>query len=147
MKSKTFNVAFYIRLSREDGDNLESESITNQRDLLHIFLEKTEEKLVYIDEYVDDGFTGSNFDRPSWKRLMADIDSGKVNTIITKDLSRMGRDYISMGEYIERIFPRAFVSAVYVVDRMSPADDVKRGLIERLRIDRNARHSRFVHNF
>ena len=104
MKSKTFNVALYIRLSREDGDNLESESITNQRDLLHLFLEKTKEKLVYIDEYVDDGFTGSNFDRPSWKRLMRDLENGKVNTIITKDLSRMGRDYISMGEYIERIF-------------------------------------------
>ena len=70
MKNITFNVAFYIRLSREDGDNMESESITNQRDLLHIFLEKTKEKLLYIDEYVDDGFTGSNFNRPSWKRLM-----------------------------------------------------------------------------
>ena len=104
MKGKTFNTALYIRLSREDGDNLESESITNQRDLLHLFLEKTKEKLVYIDEYVDDGFTGSNFDRPSWKRLMRDLENGKVNTIITKDLSRMGRDYISMGEYIERIF-------------------------------------------
>lgn len=105
MKGKTFNVALYIRLSREDGDNMESESITNQRDLLQMFLEKTEEKLIYIDEYVDDGVSGSTFDRPSWKRLIADIDSGKVNTIITKDLSRMGRDYISMGEYIERIFP------------------------------------------
>ena len=90
MKSKTFNTALYIRLSREDGDNLESESITNQRDLLHLFLEKTEEKLVYIDEYIDDGFTGSNFDRPSWKRLIKDLENGKINTIITKDLSRMG---------------------------------------------------------
>ena len=105
MKNKTFNTALYIRLSREDGDNLESESITNQRDLLHLFLEKTKEKLIYIDEYVDDGFTGSNFDRPAWKRLIKDLENGKVNTIITKDLSRMGRDYISMGEYIERIFP------------------------------------------
>ena len=116
MKGKTFNTALYIRLSREDGDNLESESITNQRDLLHLFLEKTKEKLVYIDEYVDDGFTGSNFDRPSWKRLMRDLENGKVNTIITKDLSRMGRDYISMGEYIERIFPERGIRYIAIND-------------------------------
>ena len=116
MKSKTFNVALYIRLSREDGDNLESESITNQRDLLHLFLEKTTEKLVYIDEYVDDGFTGSNFDRPSWKRLIKDLENNKVNTIITKDLSRMGRDYISMGEYIERIFPEKGIRYIAIND-------------------------------
>ncbi len=116
MKGKTFNTALYIRLSREDGDNMESESITNQRDLLHLFLEKTKEKLVYIDEYVDDGFTGSNFDRPSWKRLITDIENGKVNTIITKDLSRMGRDYISMGEYIERIFPERGIRYIALND-------------------------------
>ena len=116
MRYKTFNTALYIRLSREDGDNMESESITNQRDLLHLFLEKTKEKLVYIDEYVDDGFTGSNFDRPSWKRLMKDLENGKVNTIITKDLSRMGRDYISMGEYIERIFPEKGIRYIAIND-------------------------------
>lgn len=116
MKSKTYNCALYIRLSREDGDNMESESIKNQRDLIHMFLERTEEKLVYIDEYVDDGFTGSNFDRPSWKKLLTDIDNGKVNTIITKDLSRMGRDYISMGEYIERIFPERGIRYIAIND-------------------------------
>lgn len=116
LKSKTYNCALYIRLSREDGDNMESESIKNQRDLIHMFLEKTEEKLVYIDEYVDDGFTGSNFDRPSWKKLLTDIDNGKVNTIITKDLSRMGRDYISMGEYIERIFPERGIRYIAIND-------------------------------
>ncbi len=116
MKGKTFNVAIYIRLSREDGDNMESESIANQRNLIHLFLEKTSEKLYYVDEYVDDGFTGSNFDRPSWKRLLADIESGKINTIITKDLSRMGRDYISMGEYIERIFPERGIRYIAIND-------------------------------
>lgn len=116
MKDKTFNVALYIRISREDGDNMESESITNQRGLLQMFLEKTQEKLIYVDEYVDDGFSGSTFDRPSWKRVIADIDSGKVNTIITKDLSRMGRDYISMGEYIERIFPERGIRYIAIND-------------------------------
>lgn len=116
MKSKTYNCALYIRLSREDGDNMESESIKNQRDLLHMFLEQTDEKLCYIDEYVDDGFTGSNFDRPAWQRLLTDIESGKVNAIITKDLSRMGRDYISMGEYIERIFPERGIRYIAIND-------------------------------
>lgn len=116
MKCKIFNVALYIRLSREDGDNMESESIKNQRELLQMFLEKTKEKLIYIDEYVDDGISGSTFDRPSWKRLIKDIDNGKINTIITKDLSRMGRDYISMGEYIERIFPERDIRYIAIND-------------------------------
>lgn len=115
-KSKTYNVGLYIRLSREDGDNMESESITNQRDFLNMFLERTTENLFYIDEYVDDGFTGSNFDRPSWKRLITDIENGKINTIITKDLSRMGRDYISMGEYIERKFPEKGIRYIAIND-------------------------------
>lgn len=115
-KSKTFNVGLYIRLSREDGDNLESESISNQRDFLNLHLQRSTENLFYIDEYIDDGFTGSNFDRPSWKRLINDIENGRINTIITKDLSRMGRDYISMGEYIERIFPEKGIRYIAVTD-------------------------------
>lgn len=116
MKGKTYNTALYIRLSREDGDNLESESITNQREILQSYLEKTEEKLQYVDEYVDDGFTGSNFDRPAWQKLLTDIENKKINTIITKDLSRMGRDYISMGEYIERIFPERGIRYIALND-------------------------------
>lgn len=116
MKGKTYKVGLYIRLSREDGDNMESESIKNQRDILNMFLERTTENLLYVDEYVDDGFTGSNFDRPSWKKLLADIESKKINTIITKDLSRMGRDYISMGEYIERIFPERSIRYIAIND-------------------------------
>lgn len=116
MKGKTYKTALYIRLSREDGDNMESESIKNQRDLLQMFLEQTEEKLLFVEEYVDDGFTGSNFNRPAWQKLLTDIDSGKINTIITKDLSRMGRDYISMGEYIERIFPERGIRYIALND-------------------------------
>ncbi len=116
MSVKIFKIAFYIRLSREDGDNMESESITNQREILKLFLRKTKENFYYVDEYVDDGFTGSNFNRPSWKRLMEDIASGKVNTILTKDLSRMGRDYISMGNYIERIFPEQGIRYIAIND-------------------------------
>lgn len=116
MKGKTYKVALYIRLSREDGDNMESESISNQRDFLNMFLQRTTENLLYIDEYVDDGFTGGNFNRPSWQKLMADIENKKIDTIITKDLSRMGRDYISMGEYIERIFPERGIRYIAIND-------------------------------
>lgn len=116
MKGKTYNTALYIRLSRDDGDNLESESITNQREMLQTYLENTREKLLFVDEYVDDGFTGSNFDRPAWQRLLADIDNKKIDTIITKDLSRMGRDYISMGEYIERVFPERGIRYIAIND-------------------------------
>ena len=126
MKDKTYKTALYIRLSREDGDNMESESIKNQRDLLQMFLEQTKENLVFVNEYVDDGFTGSNFDRPSWKRQMTDIDNGKVNAIITKDLSRMGRDYISMGEYIERIFPEQGIRYIALNDDIDTRSEERR---------------------
>lgn len=95
---------------------MESESIKNQRDLLQQFLAKSQENFDYVDEYSDDGFTGSNFNRPSWERLLADIEHKKVDTIITKDLSRMGRDYISMGEYIERIFPERGIRYIAIND-------------------------------
>lgn len=77
----------YIRLSREDGDDRESESVENQRDLISQYIKEREE-LEYIDEYVDDGYTGTNFNRPSFIRLIEDVKSGRINTIITKDLSR-----------------------------------------------------------
>lgn len=113
---KTYKVAFYLRLSREDGDDMESESISNQRDFLDMYLKKTTEKLVYVAEYIDDGYSGGNFDRPSWRRLLMDIDNRVIDTIITKDLSRMGRDYISMGEYIEKIFPERGIRYIAIND-------------------------------
>lgn len=115
-KRKTYKTAIYIRLSREDGDNMESESIKNQRELIRLYIEKTKEDLIYVNEYVDDGWSGSNFDRPSWKRLMEDIKNDKINAIITKDLSRMGRDYIRMGEYIEIIFPENDIRYIAIND-------------------------------
>ena len=113
--SKTYNVAIYLRLSREDGDNLESESITNQRDFNLNYVSKQED-LTYIGEYVDDGYSGGNFERPSWEQLMKDIEDKKINTIITKDLSRMGRDYIAMGNYIEKVFPEKGIRYIAIND-------------------------------
>ena len=72
-----FNIAIYIRLSREDGDDLESESVTNQRSLLIGYLKA--QNLVAVDIYVDDGYTGTNFERPEFKRMLSDIENGKIN--------------------------------------------------------------------
>ena len=86
-QDREYMVGVYIRLSREDGDDRESESVENQRDIINKFIEEQKD-LKFIDEYVDDGYTGTNFDRPSFKRLIEDIEIGKINCVITKDLSR-----------------------------------------------------------
>lgn len=116
-KSIDYNVGIYIRLSREDDDKtLESESITNQRSLLLQYVK--ENNLRVYDIYVDDGFTGTNFDRPEFKRLISDIESKKVNMVITKDMSRLGRDYIGTGELVEKYFPMMGVRYIAVTDNI-----------------------------
>lgn len=115
MKKERYYVAIYLRLSREDGDDELSESIVNQRNFIMDYVNKHLD-LNYISEYIDDGYTGSNFDRPGWKKLLEDIKNMKINTIVTKDLSRMGRDYISMGNYIEREFPEKNIRYIAIND-------------------------------
>lgn len=117
--SSVYQVALYIRLSREDiksAKELESESITNQRDLLMRFVKENNLKL--YDCYVDDGYTGTNFNRPGFQRLISDIEAGKVNMVITKDLSRLGRDYIGVGEYLEKYFPTHNVRYIALTDNI-----------------------------
>jgi len=102
--SKVWNTCGYVRLSREDGDKEESNSITGQKDLIRNFLSQHPE-LRECGMRVDDGFTGSNFNRPAFQQMLADVKAGKINCIVVKDLSRFGREYLDAGEYIERIFP------------------------------------------
>ena len=109
-----FKIAIYIRLSREDGDDLESESVTNQRSLLIGYLKG--HNLDYVDIYVDDGYTGTNFERPGFKRMVEDIECGKINMVITKDLSRLGRDHVMTGFYVESFFPRNDVRYIALND-------------------------------
>ena len=94
----------YFRLSREDGDKMESDSITNQRMIIDRFLSRNPDLNIY-DVYIDDGYTGSNFNRPNVIRLIDDIKSRKVDCLIVKDLSRFGRNYHETGQYIEVVFP------------------------------------------
>lgn len=100
-------IALYLRLSKEDRSIAdESNSITNQRLILRKFVaERAEFDNYKIKEYIDDGFSGKNFERPGIKRLLEDIKAGRVYCVIVKDFSRFGRDYIETGNYIEKIFP------------------------------------------
>ena len=111
---ENYNAAIYIRLSKEDGDKEESESVINQRKILKSFAK--EKKIKIYDEYVDDGYSGTNFDRPNFKRMIYDIENGKVNMVITKSLSRLGRDYIETGRYIENYFPEHQVRYIAILD-------------------------------
>lgn len=113
-KNQTFKVAIYIRLSRDDGDGGESESIGNQRDILMRYIK--ENNLQFIDEYVDDGISGTTFERVGFQRMIADIEKQRINMVITKDLSRLGRDYIKTGYYIENYFPGNQVRYVSILD-------------------------------
>ena len=113
MGNNHFNVGLYIRLSRDDG-NVESDSIVSQRSLLNQYVKENHYKV--IDEYVDDGFTGTNFERPAFKRMIKDLEIGKINMIITKDMSRLGRDYIGTGELIEKYFPNHNIRYIAIND-------------------------------
>ena len=97
-----YHVALYIRLSKEDENEGPSESVNNQKSLLDDFVKK--HRLSVYDTYIDDGWSGTNFDRPDFQRMIGDIEAKKVNMVITKDLSRLGRDYIMTGHYMERYF-------------------------------------------
>ena len=109
-----YNAAIYLRLSKEDEDAGQSESIGNQRDFVTRYV--LEQGWNIVDVYLDDGFSGLNFDRPDFLRMIADIESKKVNLVITKDLSRLGRDYIDTGFYLERYFPQKNVRYIALND-------------------------------
>lgn len=108
------SAALYIRLSKEDERDGPSQSVTNQRAMLERYAD--EQQLPVYDIYIDDGFSGCTFDRPDFRRLLSDIEHGRVNTVITKDLSRLGRDYILTGHYLERYFPEHGVRYVSLLD-------------------------------
>jgi len=118
IKAVIYKVAIYIRLSKEDVDKGydESESIKNQKTLLIEYVQNLGYEYELVDIYIDPGYTGTNFNRPDFQRMIKDIEFGKVNMVITKDLSRLGRDYIETGEYIEKWFPEHEVRYVSVTD-------------------------------
>ncbi len=106
--------ALYCRLSLEDGKDNESMSISNQKLLLKDYAEKN--GMFNCEFYVDDGFTGRNFNRPAFQRMISDIESGRISCVITKDLSRLGRNYIESGSYMEVFFPKHNVRYIAITD-------------------------------
>ena len=106
--------ALYCRLSLEDGKDNESMSISNQKLLLKDYAEKN--GMFNCEYYVDDGFTGRNFNRPAFQRMISDIEAGKISCVITKDLSRLGRNYIESGSYMEVFFPKHNVRYIAITD-------------------------------
>ncbi len=109
-----YHAALYIRLSKEDECEGPSQSVTNQKSLLNEFVK--EQNLTVYDTYVDDGWSGTDFERPAFQRMIGDIEAKRVNMVITKDLSRLGRDYIMTGHYMERYFPEKKVRYISLLD-------------------------------
>ena len=114
-QEQVWNTCGYVRLSHEDGDKEESNSVTGQKDLIRDYLSRHPE-LRECGMKVDDGYTGSNFDRPAFQEMMAEVKAGKVNCTVVNDLSRFGRDHLGVGEYIEKIFPFMGVRFIAIND-------------------------------
>lgn len=120
MEEHIYFAAAYLRLSKDDGDidgsiKSESNSISSQRELVRSYI-KEHDDMQLFDIYVDDGYSGSDFDRPEFKRMMADIEAGDVDCVIVKDLSRLGRDHIEAGRLIQKTFPALNVRFIAVTD-------------------------------
>ena len=120
MQTKTFQAAVYLRLSREDGDVTEgskqvSNSIANQNELVRDYL-KSHPEIKVVSTYTDDGYSGVNFDRPEFQRMLSDIREDRIDCVIVKDLSRFGRNYIESGRYIEKIFPMLGIRFIAITD-------------------------------
>ncbi len=123
LRRKTnYTAAIYLRISRDDGDKVESDSIQNQRELINEYLKKHPE-ITKTREFVDDGYSGSNFERPSFIRMMTEIENRTIDCVVVKDLSRFGRNYIETGKYLERIFPVLEVRFLSVNDNYDSMDE------------------------
>ena len=110
-------VGIYTRRSFDDNEDKESNTITNQKEMINSFISK-ENNMTIVDYYVDDGYTGTTFDRPGFQEMMKDISDGRINTIIVKDLSRLGRNSLEVGKYIEEIFPLYNIRIIAINDNV-----------------------------
>ena len=117
-----YNTALYMRLSRDDENYGDSVSIETQRTILRQYAR--DNNLNVVDEYIDDGWSGTNFERPAFIRMMNDVEAGKINCIVTKDLSRFGREHVMMDYYLEFVFPEKEVRYIAVAEN----EDTEKGL-------------------
>ena len=117
LMAKDFNVGIYIRLSQEDKDKKyesDSESVINQKELLRGYVKNNNFNLV--KEYVDDGYSGTDFERPGFQSMLEDVNNKKINCVIVKDLSRLGRDHVMTGYYIETFFPENNIRFISILE-------------------------------
>ena len=116
--NEKYRVAAYLRLSQEDGDKDVSDSIVSQRNIIENKVKELGEDFIIVDYYIDDGYTGLNTDRPNFQRMLADIEKGIVNSIITKDLSRLSRNSFEANYYIELYFLERNIRYISVLDNV-----------------------------
>ena len=119
-KQTEYKVGMYLRLSNEDERAGESLSIENQRKILSNYI--SEQGWTLYDEYVDDGISGTTFDRPGVQRMLDDAKNGRINLILCKDLSRFGRNYIQVGQYTDYIFPMYNIRFIALTDNVDTAN-------------------------
>ena len=136
--------AIYCRLSRDDDLAGDSNSIIHQKDMLTRYAR--ERNFPNVSVYSDDGWSGTNFERPDWKRLISDIEAGKVGIVLVKDLSRVGRDYLRVGFYTEVTFPQNGVRFIAVNNGVDSANQSENDFAPFLNIMKNISHSGKVSN-
>ncbi len=112
------NIAGYVRLSKEDGDKEVSDSIVNQKELIKNVVENMREEYNFVGFFEDDGYSGLNFERPGFKEMIKQVENGNVNMIITKDLSRLGRDYVKVGYYLDDYFVNNHIRYKSILDNI-----------------------------
>ena len=146
LDTDVLKIAMYLRLSQDDekydkGFKVESNSISNQRLQINDFIDKNED-MELIEEYVDDGYSGINFERPAFKKMMEDVITGRINCIVVKDLSRFGRDYIDSGRYLQRVFPSLDIRFIALNDNYDSyninADDAACAIAEAVHAEKLA---------
>ena len=144
LKQPIYDTALYYRLSRDDDNAGESNSIATQRMMLRRYAE--ENGLRVVDEYIDDGYSGTTFDRPDFQRMIGDIEAGKINCVVTKDLSRLGRNYLLTGQYMEMYFPMHGVRYIAVDNGVDSNNKQDNDFTPFLNIIKNISHSGKVSN-
>lgn len=144
MKQSDKITALYCRLSRDDESQGDSNSIVNQKAYLSRYAK--EHSFRNTEFFVDDGYTGANFQRPDWQRMMALVEEGKIGTVITKDMSRIGRNYLEVGMYTEITFPQNNVRFIAVNSGVDSANQQDNEFVPFVNIIKNISHSGKVSN-
>lgn len=140
---KTYKCGIYLRLSKDDGVKGDSNSIINQRKIINDFI-SNDDSLVFDSEYIDDGFSGSNFDRPAFLKMVNDIEQGVINCVIVKDLSRFGRDFVGVGFYTETFFVKYNIRFIAILDNTDTITRVDDSFMRNIRNLINDEYSRDI---